>query len=327
MYLKMPIFAHFLENLKYLLVLPNVQYVSLNLFVMMKMVNFKKLGYNSLDEYNECYYDNLMLTNKTYTYFVNWENSKLILNKYKEEIEILNSLSNFKGNVELKLKELIMTNSRIVELLPLLLSEKIKTYPSFVLDTETESFREFDFRSENISTKNVDAIISFANKTGLLDLVTQEIDLYSYLLGVYVGNDTNTRKNRSGKIFEVLVGRKLNRILDPEYEIVEQDPNFSLSKSKAKRRVNRHDFVIYYEGKPVMVIESNFYNDTGSKPSTISREYVLNNEEAKTQNVLFVWVTDGQGWKKMRRTLDFAMERIDFILNFNMLERLLLVIS
>ena len=76
-----------------------------------------------------------------------------------------------------------------------------------------------------------------------------------------------------------------------------------------------------------MVIESNFYNDTGSKPSTISREYALNNEEANKQNVQFVWLTDGQGWKKMQRTLDFAMERIDFILNFNMLERLLLVIS
>lgn len=239
------------------------------------MVDFKKLGFNSLEEYKECYYNSLMLTNKTYDYFVNWENSRLIMNKYKEEIDILNSLRNFKGNVELRLKELILTNSRIIELLPLLLSEKIKTFPYFVLDLETESFREFDFRSENISTKNIEAIVSFALETGLLDLITLEIDLNSYLLGVYVGNDTNTRKNRSGKIFETLVGRKLKRISNSEFEIVMQDPNFSLTKSKDKRKVNRHDFVIYNRGKPVIVIESNFYNDTGSKPSTISREYAL----------------------------------------------------
>lgn len=45
------------------------------------------------------------------------------------------------------------------------------------------------------------------HKTGLFDLIKNNIvgNLYDYVLGVEVGLDSNSRKNRSGKLMENLV--------------------------------------------------------------------------------------------------------------------------
>ncbi|WP_313771157.1 DpnII family type II restriction endonuclease [Mycoplasmopsis felis] len=60
----------------------------------------------------------------------------------------------------------------------------------------------FRFKDE---WNSLDEYLLFLDKTGLLDLISNKIinNLVDYVLGVEVGLDSNSRKNRTGKSMEV----------------------------------------------------------------------------------------------------------------------------
>lgn len=60
----------------------------------------------------------------------------------------------------------------------------------------------------------------------------------------------------------------------------------------------RWDFAVKTE-EHIYVIETNFYTDGGSKLNETARSYIfLANEARKIPGCVFVWITDGFGWKK-----------------------------
>jgi len=59
---------------------------------------------------------------------------------------------------------------------------------------------DIDFSSRDTSTERVNQLVTFAEKTGLLTLLSSVTQPQDYLLGVEVGLDSNARKNRSGVI-------------------------------------------------------------------------------------------------------------------------------
>lgn len=67
-----------------------------------------------------------------------------------------------------------------------------------------ELIKNFNFKPEKY---NKEEIVYFSKKTGLIDLFSKIDDLYTYLVGVEVGLDSNARKNRRGHIFENIVGQ------------------------------------------------------------------------------------------------------------------------
>lgn len=158
-------------------------------------------------------------------------------------------------------------------------------------------------------------VIEFSIKTGLLDLFNNINDLYSYLVGTEVGLDTNAMKNRSGHIFEDIVGNLLNDKINSikDYKIVKEDPNIIIKRNK------RFDYVIYKGDSPKIAVECNFYNASGSKPIEVAHAYEELQKELNDKNITFLWVTDGIGWKKMFSTFMSVAQDIDFILNLNML--------
>lgn len=67
-------------------------------------------------------------------------------------------------------------------------------------------FKEFEFSSQSFSQKrldsnndNIEDLVDFCDKSGILELFGNIKDLNTYLTGVEVGLDSNARKNRSGK--------------------------------------------------------------------------------------------------------------------------------
>ncbi|EFC93954.1 hypothetical protein METSMIF1_02342 [Methanobrevibacter smithii DSM 2374] len=74
---------------------------------------------------------------------------------------------------------------------------------------------------------------------------------------------------------------------------------------------------------PKFLFECNFYSDSGSKPIEVANAYIDLNKQIKEQNMIFIWVTDGFGWKKMYNALHKASANIDFVLNYNMLKNTL----
>lgn len=63
------------------------------------------------------------------------------------------------------------------------------------------------------------------------------------------------------------------------------------------------DFVVK-TNEEVFVIETNFYTDGGSKLNEVARSYKkIAEDAAQIENFNFVWITDGEGWKKAKNNL------------------------
>lgn len=279
------------------------------------MVNYSKMGYSSLNEYSDDFLNTLLESNHTYEFYVNWDKVYDNLKNHLVEIGILNSLNKVPPNeLETRFKDIIIKYNDVVPLLPLILAIRNKKVPIFNVKDKSSKIINFSRRGFDI-----DEIVEFSIKTGLLDLFNNIDDLYSYLVGTEVGLDTNARKNRSGHIFEDAVGTLLQEKITnlDGFHIVKEDTDVDIDRNK------RFDYVIYKNNVPRIVFECNFYNSTGSKPIEVAHAYASLQEDIDKTNLIFIWVTDGIGWNKMFSSLMNAGENIDYIFNYNMLNRLL----
>jgi type II restriction enzyme len=163
---------------------------------------------------------------------------------------------------------------------------------------------------------DIEDVVNFSKKTGLMNLFTEIKDLYSYLTGTEVGLDTNARKNRSGHIFESIVKKLLKEAIvsKPEYNLTEEDSSIDIDRNK------RFDFVLYKNGNPKFLFECNFYSTTGSKPIETANAYIDLQNKINNTEMEFIWITDGLGWQKMFSTLKSASNSIDYVLNYNLLK-------
>lgn len=287
-----------------------------------KMVRFKELGFSSFEQYKQHFFQKLILSNKTYDYFVDWEKVRALVGQYLNELSLLNSLTKVDISERNKhMENLIIKYPQVVEVLPFLIAERVKNGKLNIFDPELEQIVVFEFKKEKISREIAAKIVEFCNKTGIMNLFQQTKDVHDYLLGVEVGIDTNARKNRSGEIFEKMCQNKMATLLRTEYMPIFNDPNFSLYSSVSKKSKGKtHDIVVYKNHQPMLIVECNFYNTTGSKPISIAESYVEMNRVAKEKGIDFLWVTDGPGWYEMKEPLIRSMENMDWILNFSMLE-------
>jgi len=287
------------------------------------MVRFRDLGFERFEKYIKHFFDTLLPSNKTYEYFVDWKKVKHHVNKYIEELSLLNSLTKIEASKRVEhMRSLLKKYPRIVEVIPLLIAERAKNGVIDIFDPDVEKFLIFEFKQSKVNENTIPQIIDFCIKTGIMDLFQEVKDIHDYLLGVEVGIDTNARKNRSGDIFEKMCQQKIKKLIGDGYTTVNNDPRFSLYPivSKGKSKGKTHDIVIYKKDKVVMVVECNFYNVTGSKPISIAESYVEMHRAAKQNNVEFLWVTDGPAWHNMKEPLLRSMEEIDWVLNYRMLE-------
>ena len=287
------------------------------------MAKYKELGFSDFDEYAEHFFDMLLPTNKTYEYFVDWNKVKNSVNKYLDELSLLNSLTKVVVSQRGKhMYSLLIKYPQIVEAIPLLIAERVKNGRIDIFDPELEKFLIFEFKRSKVSKKTIPIIIEFCIKTGIMDLFQEVKDIHDYLLGVEVGIDTNARKNRSGEIFEKMCQKKIKRLIGKNYKIVNNDSDFSLYPivKKGRSKGKTHDIVVYKDDTPVLIVECNFYNVPGSKPISIAESYIEMHRVAKENKVEFLWVTDGPAWHKMREPLLRSMKEIDWVLNFRMLK-------
>ncbi len=139
-------------------------------------------------------------------------------------------------------------------------------------------------------------------------------DLKDYILGLEVGSDTNARKNRNGKSYELTV-ENLLKMHNVKYE--------TQVKYKVNKDMKIFDFVIYLNNEKYLV-ETNFYNGVGSKLQEVCRSYVNLDKIIKTtkinnQNCKFLWITDGKGWKN-NKSLKEAYYEIDLLFNLQIFE-------
>ena len=134
-----------------------------------------------------------------YGYYVDFDKIYKSAEKYKVELNILNSLIGSK-NIEKEFENIILKYPETLEVIPLLLA--VRSNEIFIKDSTNEYLFKF-----NKMVYSVGDYIKFMRETGLFELLQKHIinNLYDYLLGVEVGLDSNGRKNRGGHLMEDLV--------------------------------------------------------------------------------------------------------------------------
>ena len=270
------------------------------------------------------WFSNLKRSISNYGYYVDFEKIYRSAEKYKVELNILNSLIGSK-TIEKDFENIIVKYPKTLEVIPLLLA--VRSNEIFIKDATNEYLFKF-----NKLVYSVDDYIKFMRETGLFDLLQNHIinNLYDYLLGVEVGLDSNGRKNRGGHLMEDLVeeyiikaGYKKNETFFKEMYLadIEKKWNMDLSAMSGNNvSTKRFDFVIK-TAKQVYVIETNFYLSGGSKLNETARSYkMLAEESKKVDGVTFIWFTDGEGWIGARKNLEETFNALETLYNIDDLD-------
>lgn len=273
----------------------------------------------------EEFLDNLKICNKTIEFYLNHKNIEYIKNN-KEKIKILNKLIN-SNDFDNELKEIILSNPKIISIFPLLIASK-ESRIELLLEynySQPWVFKQysFDIEYKNIED-SVDIFVEFFNDFGLKDLFqNKEIeDVYSYLIGVNFGINSNRRKNISGEFMETYIDGYLKNICKKNnleylsqatYKDIKLKFNIDIINELKNKKF---DFVINNNGK-LIIIESNFYNSSGSKIKSVAKEYInLNQNCNKDESIQeFIWITDGYGWKSNKKVLEEVFRKIDNVVN------------
>lgn len=259
-----------------------------------------------------------------YSYYVDFEKIYEQADKYKVELNILNSLIGSKS-IEEDFERIIVKYPETLEVIPMLLA--VRSNEIYIKDKTDEFLFKF-----NKMVYSVEDYISFMRNTGLFELLQNHIinNLYDYLLGVEVGLDSNGRKNRGGHLMEDLVESyiaKAGYIKNKNYfkemytSDIESKWNIDLSVLKGEiKATKRWDYVIKTD-KQIYVIETNFYVTQGSKLNETARSYELIANKVKSINGLtFIWITDGTGWNNARLPLNETFNVLDTLYNINDLD-------
>lgn len=260
---------------------------------------------------------------KTWDYFVNW--NKVFANSSDLEIS-LNKLNYLLGKENLKeeFKKLYTSNPDIIKAFPVLLA--VRENKLEIFDKKTKNSEFFNFIQAD---KTANEYFEFLEKTGLARLFQKDgiKNLVDYVIGVEVGLDSNGRKNRGGTLMEEIVGTFLTDFCNKNgFEYLPQARpsaikarwGFDVQVDKSERSF---DFAIYNpKSKKLKLFEANFYNGGGSKLKAVCGEFKSLYSELKSQNIDFIWITDGLGWNTTKRPLEETYNHNEYVFNLNMIE-------
>ena len=260
-----------------------------------------------------------------WTYYTDFPKCYDHADKIKIELNILSSLIG-SHNIEEDFKRLAERYPETLSALPILIAKREKEN---IIVKGTDKDYSFNFKNPNYS---LDEYVMFLRRSGVFDLLEKHLvaNLYDYVLGVEVGLDSNSRKNRTGETMEKLVesflidaGLEKNKSYFCQMKASDVKSRFGIDLSDigkantTKKAEKKFDFVIYLK-KHLYVCEVNFYSSKGSKLNETARSYKEIALELKGRNdVSFIWITDGQGWFSARNNLKETFNILDDIYNLN----------
>jgi len=275
---------------------------------------------SDVEELVKKFQETLMISNKSFTYFVDWEKVKANVKKYEYEINILNYLVGVFDS-KAKLREILTKNPEVLPVLPLIIA--VRDLEIAVIEDPTrpsETLKKFDFnKRNNLSREEIENIVNFCHSSGVLNLFAdfKIKNLRDYLLGLETGIDTNARKNRSGDAMESLVNPILDKIKGIEvikqktFKYLKEKENMSIPQKLLNRKF---DYVIIAKDKKFN-LEVNYYDGQGSKPQEIVDSYTNRKNELVRAKWGFIWLSDGIGWKKGAHQITNAFNDMDYVLN------------
>jgi hypothetical protein len=152
-----------------------------------------------------------------------------------------------------------------------------------------------------------DELLAKSFVEGLVELgfgnVLNRSELSDVLFGVYIGLETHRRKNLGGSAFIAVLRPVITSIVN---RLIANGSNVEFVEEKVIQFGDLSktvDFLILHNKQPRFAIEANFYTTSGSKPTEIKRSYGNIRQEFENVGVHLIWITDGKGYRSMRRSL------------------------
>lgn len=293
----------------------------------MNLLNYHKLP---SEERLGKFLSTLSITNRTPEYYVNWNKVNRETKKYEVELNTLNYLIG-KDDIYLEALHLFTKQPNLLKAIPSLIASRDKVLDVLTIDeNDNMTFEQLDFKT--IDTSRIDDYMKFIEQSGLLNFLQQHANrsLVDYVYGVETGLDSNARKNRSGTTMEGILERHVAKISQEQKLEWKSQATAQFIKDKWGIKVpvdkseRRFDVAVYSREKhKVWLIETNYYGGGGSKLKAVAGEFTELSQFVITSNddVEFVWVTDGQGWKTAHLPLAEAFSHIPNIFNLDMLKQ------
>ena len=292
----------------------------------MKYLDFyEKLGLSNKEDVFNYLIENFISSSKNYSYFVDWEKVKINILSIRIKLNLLNSLLSSK-DLKADFRHLLDEYPEVIDCFPILLAVRARSI-EVLRSYEPLSLDKFNF---NDFSSTIEEYFIFFQNSGLYSLFEskQIKNLEDYVFGVEVGLDSHARKNRSGKSMEELTEFFIKKVVsennDLEYLIqanslkIKNKWNVNVEYDKSSKRF---DFAVYNKiTKKLFVIETNFFNTQGSKPSEVTRSYRTVFNEIKSQDIIFIWITDGAGWGNDKNHLQETFNYIDYLFSIKMLQ-------
>lgn len=305
--------------------------------------NFGERGTMYLDktkeELTELFEQNLLSTNRGFNYYVDWGN----ITGYQDyicELNAMDSLIGRKEDFDHIFKMLLERMPSVVETFPFLFalskaerSELKKNNKKFkVIGTEIDSddLQEFDFSKEKskhgLTSNDIAIYLQLFEQMGLKYLFQEllERSVVDYVVGVLVGLDSNGRKNRGGKAFELACDPiirdlckkySLSLLSQKQFKTLRQK-GINVSNDIANRKA---DFIIVDENvSKCLNIEVNFFNDAGSKPEEIIDSYINRQSDLGQNGISFALITDGNCWRGTTNQLEKGFRYLNYLMNFKL---------
>lgn len=254
-----------------------------------------------------------------WSYYTNFDKIYKNIEKIKIELNILNSLIGSK-TIKKDFINILKNYPKVLNVIPILIAKRTSE-----IDIYENKNIKYNF---NNKTQTFYEYADFMEKIGLFNLIQNHIvnNLVDYVLGIEVGLDTNSRKNRTGKIMEDIVEKYLKKaglILNNTYfkqmNIKKIEDNFKIKLNNINSE-KVFDFVINYNNT-IYAIECNFFNSSGSKLNETARSYKeLAKETSSVSGFKFIWITDGIGWKNAKNNLKDTSLVLNELFNLNDLE-------
>ena len=291
-------------------------------------MNLQKYISSSYEDRLKQFLNTLSVTNRTPEYYVNWEKVERETKRYELELHTLNYLIG-KDNIYSEALHLFTKQPNLLKAIPSLIASRDKVLDILTIDeNDNMSFDSLNF--SKIDKNRIKDYVDFVKQSGLLDFLQKKANrsLVDYVYGVESGLDSNARKNRSGTTMEGILERHVAKISQEQKlewkaqataQFIKDKWGIKVPVDKSERRF---DVAVYSREKhKVWLIETNYYGGGGSKLKAVAGEFTELSQFVITSDndVEFIWVTDGQGWKTAHLPLAEAFSHITNVFNLEML--------
>lgn len=293
-----------------------------------------------IDELAQLFVDNILETNRSFDVYVDWQNAtKRNFEKFDVELNAMNCL--IKNATKEQFEKLFDKLPTIACTFPLLIAiakvdrDKIlRGKEELVIadnDNENNDFFRYDLSLNHLESKQVKTQVGlyyeFFVQSGLQNLFQNMLEksIIDYVTGVLVGLDSNGRKNRSGRAFEITCEPIIMEIAktygiavisQKQFKVLNQLGFIVTSDIKDRKA----DFILV-KGNKALNIEVDYFATAGSKPEEIIDSYINRQNDLKSVGIGFVLITDGNCWSnKNKNQLQKGFRHIDYLLNFHLVK-------